>query len=68
MAIVSGKAQRVDRVISVALLQKKGAQRLLASVLAAAQGHYHPKSYTEEEDMKALLIWRLSGNRVAGIY
>jgi len=68
MAIASGKAQRVDRVISVGLLQKKGARGLLASVLAAAQGHYRPKSYTEEEDMKALLIWRLSGNRVAGIY
>jgi hypothetical protein len=54
MAIVSGKAQPVDHVISIGLLQKKGTQALLASVLAAAQGHYRPKSYMEEEDMKAL--------------
>jgi len=66
MAIASGKAQRVVHVISVGLLQNKGARGLLASVLAAAQGHYRPKSYTE--DMKVLLIWRLSGNRVTGIY
>ena len=47
--------------------KKKGARGLLASVFAAAQGHYRPNSYTEE-DMRALLIWRLAGNRVAGIY
>ncbi|KAF8884586.1 hypothetical protein CPB84DRAFT_1850634 [Gymnopilus junonius] len=68
MAIASGEVQRVNRIISIGLQQKKGAWGLLASVLTAAQGHYRPKSYTEEEDMKALLIWRLSGNRVAGIY
>jgi hypothetical protein len=68
MAIASGEVQCIDRVIGIGLLQKKGAWRLLASVLAAAQGHYCPKSYTEEEDMRVLLIWRLSGNQVAGIY
>jgi hypothetical protein len=67
MAIASGKTQRVDQVITVGLRQKKGVRGLLASVMAAAHGHYRPKSYTEEEDMNALLIWRLSGNRVAGI-
>jgi hypothetical protein len=36
-------------------------------MMAAAHGHYCPKSYSEEEDMNALLIWQLSGNRVAGI-
>ena len=67
MAIASGKTQRVDRVISIGLRQKKGVRGLLASVTAAAHGHYRPKSYTEVEDMNALLIWRLSGNRVASI-
>jgi len=43
MAIASGEVQRVDRIISIGLLQKKGARGLLASVLAAAQGHYRPK-------------------------
>lgn len=68
MAIASGEVQHIDHIISVGLLQQKGAQGLLALVLAAAQGHYCPKSYTEEEDMRVLLIWRLSGNRVSGIY
>jgi hypothetical protein len=67
MAIASGKTQQVDQVITIGLHQKKGVRGLLASVIAAAHGHYCPKSYTEEEDMNALLIWRLSGNRVAGI-
>jgi len=64
MAIASEEVQHIDRVISIGLLQKKRC----SGTLAAAQGHYHPKSYTEEEDMRALLIWRLSGNRVSGIY
>ncbi|PPQ92922.1 LOW QUALITY PROTEIN: hypothetical protein CVT25_006605 [Psilocybe cyanescens] len=64
MAISSGDVKRVDHYWS---LSKKGARGLLASVMAAAQGRYHPRSYTEEEDMYFLLIWRLSGNCVAGI-
>lgn len=67
MAIASGKASRVDRLISISLLQKKGARGLLASYMAAAEGYYNPKSFTEEEDMKALLLWKLDGNRVAEI-
>lgn len=62
MAIASGKTQRVDRVISIGLRQKKGVRGLLASVTAAAHGHYRPKSFTEVEVMNALLIWQLSGN------
>ena len=67
MAIASGKAIRVDRLISLGLRQKKGARGLLVSYLAAADGYYNPKSFTEEEDMKALLLWKLGGNRVAEI-
>lgn len=67
MAIASGKVNRVDRLISIGLRQKKGVRGLLASYVAAAEGHYHPKSFTEEEDMKALLLWKLGGNRVAQI-
>ena len=54
MAIASGRVNRVDHVISLGLRQKKGARGLLASCL-------------EEEDMKALLLWKLAGNRVAEI-
>ena len=66
-AIASGKVQRVDRIISIGLRQKKGIWGLLASFEAAAQGYYQPKSFTEEEDMRALLLWKLGGNRVAQI-
>jgi hypothetical protein len=67
MAIASGKVNRVERILSIGLCQKKGARGLLASYVAAAEGHYRPKSFTEEEDMKALLLWKLGGNRIAQI-
>ena len=67
MAIASGRASRVDRLINIGLHQNKGARGLLASYMAAAEGYYNPKSFTEEEDMKALLLWKLGGNRVAEI-
>jgi hypothetical protein len=62
MAIASGKISRVDCLISIGLQQKKGPRGLLASYIAAAEGHYNPKSFSEEEDMKSLLMWRLGGN------
>lgn len=67
IAVASGKASRVDRLISIGLRQKRGACDMLASYMAAAEGYYNPKSFTEEEDMKALLLWKLGGNRVAEI-
>jgi len=67
MAIASGKASQVDHLISISLHQKKGAHGLLASYMAAVKEYYNPKSFTEEEDMKALLLWKLGGNRVAEI-
>jgi hypothetical protein len=67
MAIASGRASWVDHLISIGLHQKKGACGLLASYMVATEGYYNPKSYTEEEDMKALLLWKLGGNRVAEI-
>jgi hypothetical protein len=67
MAIASRKTSHVDRLISIGLRQKKGPRGLLASYIAAAEGFYSPKSFTEEEDMKALLLWKLGGNRVAEI-
>lgn len=67
MAIASGKANRVDRILTIGLHQKKGARGLLASYIVAAESYYHPKSFTEDEDMKALLLWKLGGNWVAQI-
>ncbi|KAF8223165.1 hypothetical protein L208DRAFT_1318289 [Tricholoma matsutake] len=67
MAIASEKVNQVNCILSIGLRQKKGVQVLLASYVATAEGHYHPKSFSEEEDMKALLLWKLGGNRVAQI-
>jgi hypothetical protein len=67
MAIASGKVNRVDRLISIGLAQKKGVRGLLEAYTDAGAGVYQPKNYTEEEDLKNILIWRLSGNRVAQI-
>ena len=47
MAIASGRASRVDRLINIGLRQNKGARGLLASYMAAAEGYYNPKSFTE---------------------
>ena len=55
MAIASGKISRVDRLISIGLHQRKGIRGLVALYMAAAEGIYNPKSFTEEEDMKNLL-------------
>ncbi|KAF9552115.1 hypothetical protein CPC08DRAFT_792038 [Agrocybe pediades] len=66
-AIASGKINRIDRLISIGLKQKKGVRGLLAACDAAAQGLYKPNGFTEEEDMRALLLWKLGGNRVAEI-
>ncbi|KAG5634895.1 hypothetical protein H0H81_000401 [Sphagnurus paluster] len=67
MVISSGKVSRVDRLLDIGLRQKKGARGLLASLMAAAEGHYTPKSFTQEEDMRSLLMWKMGGNRVAEI-
>ena len=67
MAIASGRVSQVDCLINIGLCQKKGAHGLLASYMVAAEGYYNPKSFTEEEDMKALLLWKLGGNQVAEI-
>ena len=56
MAIASGRASQVYHLISIGLHQKKGAHGLLASYMAAAEGYYNPKGFTEEEDMKVLLL------------
>jgi hypothetical protein len=67
MAIASGKVNRIDRLLSIGIKQKMGARGLRMLYNKAAEGYYNPKSFTEEEDMKAILMWRLGGNRLAEI-
>ena len=61
MAIASGEVNRVDRLLSIGIKQKRGARGLMTLYNQAAKGYYNPKSFTEE-DMKAILMWRLGGN------
>ena len=56
VAIASGKVQRVDALIRVALGQNKGIVAILNLFESAAIGLYHPKSFTEKEEMKSLLL------------
>jgi len=67
LAIASGKVSRVSQVVNIALEQRKGVNGIISTLQDAAKGFYHPRSYTEEEDMWGLLTWRLAGNRVAHI-
>ncbi|RDB27516.1 hypothetical protein Hypma_003767 [Hypsizygus marmoreus] len=67
LAIASGAFERVGRLVSIALKQRRGIRGILTLYDAAAKGIYKPKSYTEEDDMRGLLLWRLGGNRIAHI-
>jgi hypothetical protein len=67
MAIGSGKVERVDRLVRVNLARKGGVRSLLDLYDRAAKRVYHPRNYTEEDDLRGLLLWRLGGARVAGI-
>ncbi|KAF9006383.1 hypothetical protein BDZ89DRAFT_1233208 [Hymenopellis radicata] len=67
MAIGSGKVERVDKLVKVGLRRGAGVKGLLKLYDRAARGVYRPRSYTEEDDYRALLMWRLGGTRVATI-
>lgn len=67
MAIGSGKVERIDRLVRVNLARRGGIRNLLDMYNRAAQRVYHPQNYTEEDDLRGLLLWRLGGARVAGI-
>ena len=67
MAIGSGKVERVDRLVRVNLARRGGIRNLLDMYDWAAQHVYHPRNYTEEDDLRGLLLWRLGGAQVAGI-
>lgn len=67
MAVASGKVERVDRLVRTALAQGAGPQKIVSLMDQAARGVYHPKGYTEEDDLRGILLWRLGGARVAGI-
>jgi hypothetical protein len=57
----------VERLVWVNLARKGGIQNLLDLYDRAAKQIYQPRNYTEEDYLRALLLWRLAGARVAGI-
>ncbi|KAJ7932254.1 hypothetical protein B0H13DRAFT_1593515, partial [Mycena leptocephala] len=65
--IGSGVAQNVDRLVRVALRQKRGIRAILRLHDDAARGVYHPKDYTEEDDLRGVLIWKMGGNRLTDL-
>lgn len=67
VAISKGTYGNVERLIRIGLNQHRSISVILQNYYNASKGMYQPKSYTEEEDMKGLLLFKLGGNRVAGI-
>jgi hypothetical protein len=67
MAVGSGKVERVDRLVRINLARKGGIRNLLDLYDRAAKQVYHPRNYTEEDELRGLLLWRLGGARIAGI-
>ncbi|KAJ6623674.1 hypothetical protein B0H10DRAFT_2162388 [Mycena sp. CBHHK59/15] len=63
--IGSGKAENVDHLVRVQLDRKQGIRGLLTMYDKAVEGVYHTKSYTEQDDLRGVLLWKLAGNRVA---
>ncbi|KAF8218771.1 hypothetical protein L208DRAFT_1347624 [Tricholoma matsutake] len=67
MAVGSGKVEQVDCLVRVNLARKGGIRNLLDLYDHAARQVYHPRNYTEENDLHGLLLWRLGRAQVVGI-
>ncbi|PPQ83076.1 hypothetical protein CVT26_011922 [Gymnopilus dilepis] len=65
VAVASGNMMRVDRLISVALRQKKGIQATIKLLGDATEGVHKFKSYGEQDYDKGMVLLRLGGNRLA---
>jgi hypothetical protein len=67
IAVGSRQVERVDRLVRVNLARRGGMRNLLNLYERAAQGLYKPRTYTEEDHLRGLLLWRLGGARLAGL-
>ncbi|KAJ7598326.1 hypothetical protein C8J56DRAFT_1091577 [Mycena floridula] len=67
MGLADGGYERVDRIVRAAMSRRLGIHSLQASYDRAAAGLYHPKNYTEKDDMRQLLNWRIGGTQMAEI-
>ncbi|KAF8144618.1 hypothetical protein K438DRAFT_2101594 [Mycena galopus ATCC 62051] len=64
-AIGSGKVENVNRLVHVQLGRKQGIRGVLTTYNEAAKGVYGSTSYTEQDHLRGVLIWKMAGNRVA---
>lgn len=67
LAISSGKYERVDQIVRVGMGRRLGIRGITALYEQAAQAVYHPRNFTEEDDMRQLLNWRIGGVQIAEI-
>lgn len=67
MAIGSTKVERIERLIRASIAQNCGIRKCLELLDKAAQQVYRTHNYTEEDELRGLLLWRLGGGRVADI-
>jgi hypothetical protein len=68
VAIASGKVEQIDRVLQRGLKKKKGISALLASLDAATQGLYQPRTYTDREGGYAGIADLATGRNTCGSY
>ncbi|KAK7016651.1 hypothetical protein R3P38DRAFT_2785832 [Favolaschia claudopus] len=58
--------KRLVRAIGSGVVQNgRGVRGVLRLHDEAARGVYHPKDYTEEDDLRGILNWKMGGNRLA---
>lgn len=66
-AIARGEYEYVQRLVRACFKMRRGIGTILRMYISAGKGNYQPKNYTEEDDMRGLLLWKMGGNRVAEI-
>ena len=67
MAVGSRRVECIDQLVHVDLARKGGIQNLIDLYDCVAQQVYHPQNYTEEDELRGLLLWWLGGAQIAGI-
>lgn len=67
VSIASNQVGNIERLVRVGLNHRDGIRGVLQRYDQAAAGLYKPKSFNEKDDLRALLLWKLGGNRIAGI-
>ncbi|KAG9083015.1 hypothetical protein FS749_006369 [Ceratobasidium sp. UAMH 11750] len=67
MAIGSGRVERVNALVSVALRNGSAVRGIIDLYERAASGLYKPHGYTQEEMLRTFLLLKLGGTRVADV-